>query len=249
MMRKFTLCVALLGTWLGGLTAIGRAQDPILAQLYGSGVHEYFSGNAFQAIKDLSEAIDNKSKDPRVYYFRALAWLRVGDTTKAQADFTAGAKMESADIDGYYPVSKSLERVQGSARLTLERYRVQARAETYRRQEKRNLVRYEQQRRAEAEVLRATPPPPEPGDTTPAATPEKPAEAPAADAPAEAPDEMGAGDPFADESDSDAAAMPEKSDDAATEEKPAGSSDDDAAAPEDEMPADSGDEMSEEDSK
>ena len=113
--------------------------------------------------------------------------MRLGDTPKAQTDLAAGAKLESADVNQYYPVSKSLERVQGSGRLMLETYRVQARAEAYRRQESRNLARYEAQRKAEAEVLRATPPPPAPGDMAPAvpaeqaALPKEPAASPPAD--------------------------------------------------------------------
>ncbi len=214
------------------------AQDPILAELYGSGVHEYFSGGYQKAIADLSEAADGGTKDPRVFYFRALAWLRLGDTPKAQSDLATGAKLESADVNQFYPVSKSLERVQGSGRLMLERYRVQARAEAYRRQERRNLARYEAQRKAEAEVLRATPPPPSPAEVGSAGKPAS--EEPAASPPA---DEV---DPFADDTDAsaDTAAMPDEN--ATPAEGETDSADADASAPEDEMPADnSGDDAME----
>jgi tetratricopeptide (TPR) repeat protein len=227
MIRNLVVSAALSWACLGYIATAALAQDPILAELYGSGVHEYFSGGYQQAIADLSQAVDGGSKDPRVYYFRALCFWRLGDTPKAQIDLATGAKMESADINQYYPVSKSLERVQGSGRLLLERYRVQARAEAYRRQEKRNLARYEAQRKAEAEVLRATPPPPEPGAIAPPSG--KPAAAePAADMPAEDKD------PFADDSDTstDEKAMP--ADDAAPAEEGA---DADASSPADEMPA------------
>ncbi|HTU27685.1 MAG TPA: hypothetical protein VMF30_19900 [Pirellulales bacterium] len=210
------------------LASAATAQDPILAQFYGAGVHEYFSGAYSQAISELTQAVDGGTKDPRVYYFRALAYYRMGDTTQAQADLANGAKLESADVNQYYPVSKSLERVQGSGRLLLERYRLQARAEAYRREEKRNLARYEAQRKAEAEVLRATPPPPAPGEIAPPAstTVGKPAEEkPAAEAPpaAEPSEEK---DPFADDADNAApgeempdkdAGMTEESTDAAPE--------------------------------
>ena len=234
MTSKLVVSIALCGAWLGAISPLARAQDPILTELYGSGVHEYFSGGYRQAIADLTEAVDGKSKDPRVYYFRALAWLRLGDTTKAQADFAAGAKLESADVNGYYPVSRSLERVQGSGRLMLEKYRVQARAEAYRRAEKRNLTRYEAQRRAEAEVLRATPPPPAPGQMAAPAATATPA-APATEKPAAKPAEEPADepDPFADDSDKAADAMPGKG----AAEEPA-ATDEDAASPDDEMPAD-----------
>ena len=65
-----------------------------------------------------------------------------------------GAKLETADVNQFYPVGKALERVQGSSRMTIERYRTVARAEAFERQQRRDINRYEQQRRAEAEVLR-----------------------------------------------------------------------------------------------
>ena len=230
MTRNFVVCAALAWAGLACIATVARAQDPILAELYGSGVHEYFSGRYQQAITDLSQAVDGGTKDPRVFYFRALCWWRLGDTPKAQTDLAAGAKLESADVNQYYPVSKSLERVQGAGRLMLERYRVQARAEAYRRQEKRNLARYEAQRKAEAEVLRATPPPPEPGAIA-APSGKTPAEEPAAKPPA---DEA---DPFADDADTsaDEKSMPEE--EAAPAEEPTDSGDADASSPADEMPA------------
>jgi hypothetical protein len=211
------------------------AQDPILAQFYGSGVHQYFGGGYQQAIADLTQAIDGGTKDPRAYYFRALSWWRMGDTSRAQTDLAAGAKLESADVNQYYPVSKSLERVQGTGRLLVERYRVQARAEAYRREERRNLARYEAQRKAEAEVLRAAPIPPAPSNATPGAPPAaKPAEKPPVDEP-KAPAEEA--DPFADDPDTASApdAMSDK--DAESDKDAAPAEDADAADAADEMPA------------
>ena len=243
MTRKLVVSIALCGACVAAISQAARAQDPILTELYGSGVHDYFSGTYQQAVTDLTEAVDGKSKDPRVLYFRALAWLRLGDTTKAQADFAAGTKLEGTDVNGYYPVSKSLERVQGSGRLMLEKYRVQARSEAYRRAD--NLARYEAQRRAEAEVLRATPPPPAPGQiaapvagaapATPAA--EKPAEKPAAEPADDA-------DPFSDDADKSADAMPDKG---GAAEEPA--AEEDAASSDDEMPAEDAGESMEDDSE
>src|SRR5205085_10148540 len=62
--------------------------------------------------------------------------------------------LETADSNRMYPVSKSLERIQGSDRLTLERYRSLARATAVARQEKRMQARYEALRRNEADKLR-----------------------------------------------------------------------------------------------
>ena len=143
------------GIWCAGASA----QDAVLEELYGSGVHEFFSGNYAQSIADLTTAASGGSRDPRVYYFRAMAYLRMGDAQNSQADMEKGSAMECADVNQFYPVSKSLERVQGSGRLALERHRTKARAEIHMREERRNAARYEQQRRAEAEVLRAAPAP------------------------------------------------------------------------------------------
>ena len=189
------------------LTAGDRlpAQDAVLSEFYGSGVHQYFAGNYAQASSDLTASIEGGSKDPRAYYFRGLAALRLGWQQNAAADFRAGAALESADTNQFYPVGKSLERVQGSARMSLERYRAVARAEAHQRQERRNAIRYEQRKRAEAQVLRA------PGPTPPAARP-----APSTDEPAEAAEAMpGEEKPAAKEADDDPFADPAAKDDAA----------------------------------
>jgi hypothetical protein len=203
------------------------AQDAVLSEFYGSGVHQYFAGNYAQASSDLTASIQGGSKDPRAYYFRGLAAQRLGWQQNAAADFRAGAALESADINQFYPVGKSLERVQGSARMSLERYRAVARAEAHQRQERRNAIRYEQRKRAEAQVLRA------PGPTPPAAGP-----VPSTDEPAAAEDPFAEKDdkaeempgeekPAAKEADDDPFAEPAAKDDAA----------DKSSEPEEAMPA------------
>ena len=147
-----TVCgsVLLCSFWAGFATA----DDSIVAELYGSGVHHYFAGDYAQAAADLSAAIDGGTKDPRAFYFRSLAEMKLGQKAAAEADMQKGAALESADINQYYPVGKSLERVQGSTRTVIERHRSLARAEIHRRQRDRDAVRYEQLRRAEDKVLR-----------------------------------------------------------------------------------------------
>jgi tetratricopeptide (TPR) repeat protein len=130
------------------------AQEAVLAEFYGTGVHHYFARRYDQAASDLDAAINGGSKDPRAYYFRALAELRRGDQARATADLQKGAALESADVNQFYPVGRSLERVQGTYRMTIERYRAVARAEAHERQQRREAIRYEQRRRAESEVLR-----------------------------------------------------------------------------------------------
>jgi hypothetical protein len=133
----------------------GWAQDEgLLSQWYGTGVHAYFSGDTTRALQDLTQAADGGTKDPRVYYFRALTYSRMGYSDAATIDMETGAALESQDRDGRYPVSRSLERIQGNRRLALEKYRRKARVATYQRQLVRRRQRYEALRRQEEQVLR-----------------------------------------------------------------------------------------------
>ena len=178
-------------TVLGGLLAASclpagsaLAQQAVMDEFYGNGVHSFYDRDFFQAMNHLSVAIDGGSKDPRAYYYRGLSKMRTGDTYGAQDDMQMGAMLESADVDQFYPVSKSLERVQGAERRELERYRAMARAQARDRQLRRDAVRYEQRRRNEAQVLRSVPvgPPPAPLGVAPATAvgPAAPAVPPAA---------------------------------------------------------------------
>lgn len=173
------------------------AQDAVLAQFYGRGVHQYFAGNYDSAAADLTTAIDGGSKDPRAYYFRALTSLRRGDSYSADSDLRVGASLESADVSQFYPVGKSLERVQGADRKTVERHRAIARAEAFQRRHDRDLLRYEQRRRAESQVLRSS-------GVAPLVKPPAPA---AAEPPVPGP-EPADDDPFADKPETTPAAKP-----------------------------------------
>jgi hypothetical protein len=116
---------------VGGLAILGaasaRAQEPILGQLYGSGVHAYFAQDYVKAHQYLTAAIEGKASDPACYYFRGLAELRLGRPQDAELDFQHGAKLESGELNRPYNVSKALERVQGPDRAAIEHYRIEAR--------------------------------------------------------------------------------------------------------------------------
>ena len=132
-------------------TATARGQDLIAEQLYGSGVHRYFSGNLSAARSDFTSAIQTGTNDPRPYYFRALTYLRQGFTSQAAADLQRAADLEAMDINDSYQVSKALQRVQGGLRLQLERHRRQARIVAQQRQEQQRRQRAAAARRYEAE--------------------------------------------------------------------------------------------------
>jgi len=130
MARNFLLRNILLGAALlilGGVGSQARAQNNLLGELYGLGVHAYHAGEYRDAYANLSAAIEGGSRDPRVYYFRGLALSHLGRSDEAQADLEKGAQLEVAGGGDQYPIGKSLERVQGPQRLALERLRKLAR--------------------------------------------------------------------------------------------------------------------------
>ncbi len=162
MLRNLSFVVAL--TLISAGSA--AAQDPLLAQLYGSGVHAFFSGDYKQARDNFSAAIDGGSQDPRVYYFRALAEMRSGQDPSA--DFEKGAELEGADSSQSYAVSKAIERIQGSTRATLEKYRLKARVAAHQNKEGQRQAVYQQRRDADTQVLRQAGPPPSAATLEPA---------------------------------------------------------------------------------
>lgn len=209
-MMRYSLVIA--GLLTAAAYTFAAAQEAVLAQLYGQGVHAYFAQDFVKAHELLSSAIDRGTNDPRVYYFRGLALQRLGRPEDAAADFSAGADREAKDLNKFYNVSKALERVQGNDRVALERHRVDARVAAMEEAQRVMQARYEQRREAERHVLAAPPETvkpneikpvkpidtstndpfgaPAPGASEPAAPPQEPAVTPK---PAEKPAEN---DPF-----------------------------------------------------
>lgn len=171
MFRKVCLLIAIIAA---SSANVSKADDFLLAQLYGSGVHAYNSGDYMTAYRELTSAIQGGTIDPRAYYFRGLTFLRLGRPQEAVADFKKGADMETGDSNDVFPVSISLARIQGPDRDMLERYREAARVTAHQRQEMERQARYEQRIEAEATVLRKVQPteltpPPDSSEQTPAA--------------------------------------------------------------------------------
>lgn len=122
------LLIVLSGPWHErfGLAQIRGGDELAVRDAVGDGMHAFHAGEFNRAFDDLTQAIQTGSNDPRSYYFRGLAALRIGRLAEAEADFAAGAERE-IDFGGMERVSRSLERVQGHDRLRLERYRARAR--------------------------------------------------------------------------------------------------------------------------
>lgn len=144
------------------LSRCAVAQEDPLEELYGNGVHLYNAGDYRAAYYELTRAVDNGSQDPRVFYYRGLCYLKLGRDQEGKSDFAKAAGMEMSDNDRFYPVSKSLERVQGRARQMIERYRSSARLRAFQNRERARFERYERIRRNEPNVLLS----PAPGEST-----------------------------------------------------------------------------------
>ncbi len=124
--RLVHLSVVAVG-WLTVVPAFSQAQD-ILEQVYGSGVHAFYSGNTTKAQELLDEVVNAGSQDPRVYYFRGLTQVQSqgGMVEAGLADFEQAAQMEVLGKSNAN-VNRALARIQGPTRIAIERIRAQAR--------------------------------------------------------------------------------------------------------------------------
>lgn len=172
-----TLSVASVFVFVGftGLCLCGRsaaADDNILVDVYGDGVHAFFNSDLQRAYDLLNRAIEGGFEDPRAYYFRGLTLARSGRAEEAAADFTAGAELEAKRDLGPL-VSRALVRIQGSSRMRIEAARTDAKLDFRGEAVAEAKRRYGQRAIAEADVLRQPPQP-----RTPPRMPRATAEAP-----------------------------------------------------------------------
>lgn len=148
-------------------TAAAAREDAILAVAYGNGVHAYYAGDYQRSYEELSTAIEGGTQDPRAFYFRGLAALRLGRFDEADADFALGANAEAAGR-GSWPVGRSLERIQGAARTQLEKHRVRARMAAVQHRREAIVRHYSHLDAARPDVQRSRRPEILPGVPTPA---------------------------------------------------------------------------------
>jgi len=122
-------------------SASAQNQTAILAETYGQGVHAYNSGRPSDALKFFSLAIDNGSRDSRVYYYRGIVNYVSGRPEEAETDWQAGAVIEA--LGGPNPsIGRSLARFQGNGRLKLEQIRQAARIKALAEANARSKQRY-----------------------------------------------------------------------------------------------------------
>ena len=151
MFSKFRAIALVAVTASFALSTRVEGQNAVLAEMYGRGVHAYYSGNQNEAYDFLSMAINNGSQDPRAYYFRGMVADASGRSYEAEADWQRGAELEAAG--GQNPaVGRALVRFQGSSRLKLELIREKARLQALAMAAARSNARY-------GEIDRAQPAP------------------------------------------------------------------------------------------
>lgn len=105
------------------------AEDFVLEETYGRGVHAYFAGQYTEAEQLFSTAIGQGLQDPRGHYFRGFALTRLGRSHEAESDFREGARLEANGTGRNVGIGRSMQRVQGSTRLKLEQIRREAQVE------------------------------------------------------------------------------------------------------------------------
>lgn len=98
--------------------------NPLLAEShYATGLRRYFARRYADAEAAFLSAIEADSQDARYFYFLGLSRLALGKREDANADFDQGSRLELQNRPGREAVSTALERVQGTPRLTVNRFR------------------------------------------------------------------------------------------------------------------------------
>ena len=110
---------------LFGCAAHAVGQNPYVMTIYGDGVHAFFDHRHDDARQQFDKAINNGSRDPRVYYFRAMTFMQQGNVGAAENDIRTGAAFELRGL-GTFDIGMALNRIQGHHRIQFEDIRTQA---------------------------------------------------------------------------------------------------------------------------
>lgn len=98
--------------------------NPLAAeQHFAAGLRSYNARAYAEAEKEFLAAVENDNQDARFFYFLGLARLPLNKRDEAFEDFEQGSKLEQQSRPSRPAVSAALERVQGPARLTVNRFR------------------------------------------------------------------------------------------------------------------------------
>jgi hypothetical protein len=173
MTKSITTTVAFATMFACGLLSPSSdvtAQDNVLAELYGRGVHAFYAGRQFEAQQYLTSAINNGLDDPRVYYFRGILANSQGRTYDAESDWKEGARLEASGTTNV-AIGRSLSRFQGTPRLKLEEIRREARLQAMSGAPTRSQVRMNEIQAAQPPLAAAPARPPVPASSKPIAPP------------------------------------------------------------------------------
>lgn len=98
--------------------------DPAEAERrFVAGLSLYRAGKFAEAEEAFRAAVRLNDQDARFFYFRGLARTEVGQADEADEDFRTGSMLERLGKPGRGVINGYLERIQGSARQALSRFR------------------------------------------------------------------------------------------------------------------------------
>ena len=126
MARNIVFGIAVLLT-LGPAVSVSRAQDSMLQEMYGQGVHAYFSGKYDQAHELFSRRLNREARILDVTTFVASPTPSWGGPMRPRRTSRRGGEFEAEGAAVQIDVGQALQRVQGPLRLQLEEHRYAAR--------------------------------------------------------------------------------------------------------------------------
>jgi hypothetical protein len=141
-MRKslYTICFIAVLASVPSSISFGALSNP--DQLYGAGAHALFAQRYSEAIAYFDKAEAQGVRDPRCFFLRGVANLRLGNAAAATADMRRGAALEWSEPFGNVNVNQALARIQGPERMKIEEARQEASAQWQQVERQRRLDRY-----------------------------------------------------------------------------------------------------------
>lgn len=141
-MKKIALTVVISGLIYGATHSTQvHANQALLSEMFGRGIHAFYVGNQDDAQKMFTSAIEHGLEDPRVFYFRGIIAFEGGNKEQAVEDWKRGADLE-ANSRVNFEVGRTLSRFQGNGRITLESIRQTAKLAAFEARMKRAEIRY-----------------------------------------------------------------------------------------------------------
>lgn len=116
--------VAIALAWASFVGLAERAQADAADVYYSRGVQAFFDGRYERAEAYFDRAVQYRSSEPRMYYFRGLSRNEQGETVEAETDLRQGAVIE-AELNRVYRIGGALKSVTGDSKQLLDRIRTE----------------------------------------------------------------------------------------------------------------------------